>query len=95
MGNKKDYKLKIKGGKPLYGEYELSGDPVNAVALMVKALMHGDGWVHITNVPRVQFVFDFLKIIDSIGGEIEWVGVDEVKVNTDKPVASDISYLND
>ena len=91
---KKISRLKIKGNVPAFGNIEMSGDSVNAVALLVRGLMQYETF-EVSNVPRSSVVFDFINILETIGVEIDWIAVDTIKVVFEKSFPTDLTYLND
>lgn len=87
-------KLKIKGGNPTFGNVEINGDSINALALIVRGLMQFTSF-EVSNVPRSSVVFDFIKTLEVLGIKIDWGSVDTLKIFFDKSYPFDISYLDD
>ncbi len=70
----------IKGGKPLYGEVEISGAKNSALAILAAAVMT-DETVTIDNVPDVKDIDVLLHAIREIGAQAERVAPHTVKIN--------------
>lgn len=62
----------INGGKPLYGEIEISGAKNAAVAIIPAALLV-DGVCRIENIPQISDVTMLLNILKQMGAEIRMV----------------------
>lgn len=62
----------IHGGKPLYGEVEISGAKNAAVAILPAALLV-DGVCRIENIPQISDVSLLLSILKSLGAKIRTV----------------------
>ncbi|MBR6522655.1 MAG: UDP-N-acetylglucosamine 1-carboxyvinyltransferase [Oscillospiraceae bacterium] len=62
----------IRGGKPLYGEIEISGAKNAAVAIIPAALLV-DGVCRIENIPQISDVTLFLNILKTMGADIRTV----------------------
>ena len=65
-------KYVIRGGKPLYGDVEISGAKNAAVAIIPAALLV-DGVCRIENVPQISDVTLLLKILQELGADIRTV----------------------
>lgn len=62
----------IRGGKPLYGEIEISGAKNAAVAIIPAALLV-DGVCRIENIPQISDVTLFLNILKTMGADVRTV----------------------
>ena len=65
-------KLLITGGTPLEGQITISGAKNSAVAIIPATLLV-DGPCRIENVPDIQDVKVFFKILENIGAKIEYI----------------------
>ena len=65
-------KYVICGGKPLYGDIEISGAKNAAVAIIPAALLV-DGVCRIENVPQISDVTLLLKILQELGADVRTV----------------------
>ena len=65
-------KYVIRGGRPLYGDIEISGAKNAAVAIIPAALLV-DGVCRIENVPQISDVTLLLKILQELGADIRTV----------------------
>jgi len=65
-------KLLITGGTPLEGQIPISGAKNSAVAIIPATLLV-DGPCRIENVPDIQDVKVFIKILENIGAKIEYI----------------------
>lgn len=70
----------IEGGAKLQGEVVASGNKNAAVALLPCTLL-ADEPVILHNVPRIRDVMSLLKLMQTLGATVEWVGENSVKVN--------------
>ena len=61
------------------GELTPSGNKNEALPVLAASLLT-DEVVHYTNVPRIRDVEVLCEVISSIGGEVEWLGRNEVKI---------------
>ena len=62
----------IRGGKPLYGEIEISGAK-NAAVAIIPATLLVDGVCRIENIPQISDVTLFLNILKTMGADIRTV----------------------
>lgn len=70
----------ISGGKPLYGEVEISGAKNAAVAILPSTLM-SSGVCCIENIPKVNDVTVMLEIMQEVGAKINLVGEKTVLID--------------
>ncbi|WBW97708.1 UDP-N-acetylglucosamine 1-carboxyvinyltransferase [Oceanirhabdus sp. W0125-5] len=64
-------KIVIQGGKRINGEVDISGAKNAAVAILPAAILASEGKCCIENVPNIKDVNCMLKILESLGCEIE------------------------
>ncbi len=76
-------KYVIQGGKPLYGEVEISGAKNAAVAILPAALLV-DGVCRIENVPNISDVTRILEIMEELGARIRRANRTTVEVDCSK-----------
>lgn len=69
----------ICGGKTLSGEVKISGYK-NAAGPILAATLLTEDYCVIDNLPLVEDVFSLLKIFESMGVEIKWLGDGKVKI---------------
>ena len=72
-------KFVIEGGYPLSGELTPSGNKNEALPVLAASLLTEET-VHYKNVPRIRDVGVLCEIIVSMGGTVEWLGHNEVKI---------------
>ena len=65
-------KYVIHGGKPLFGEIDISGAKNAAVAIIPAALLV-DGVCRIENIPQISDVTSILKILQELGADVRTV----------------------
>ena len=65
-------KYVIQGGRPLYGEIDISGAKNAAVAIIPAALLV-DGMCRIENIPQISDVTLLLKILQELGADVRTV----------------------
>lgn len=70
----------IRGGKPLYGEIEISGAKNAAVAIIPASLMV-EGVCRIENIPQISDVTLLLNILKEMGAEIRTVNKNTVDID--------------
>ena len=70
----------VQGGKPLFGEVEISGAKNAAVAIIPAALMV-DGVCRIENIPQISDVTMCLKILEDLGAGIRSVNRHTVEID--------------
>ena len=70
----------VQGGKPLFGEVEISGAKNAAVAIIPAALLV-DGVCRIENIPQISDVTMSLKILEQLGGGIRFINPHTVEID--------------
>jgi UDP-N-acetylglucosamine 1-carboxyvinyltransferase len=70
----------IRGGKPLYGEIDISGAKNAAVAIIPAALLV-DGICRIENIPQVSDVTLLLKILREMGADVRTVNKHTMEID--------------
>ena len=70
----------VQGGKPLFGEVEISGAKNAAVAIIPAALLV-DGVCRIENIPQISDVTMSLKILDQLGAGIRSINPHTVEID--------------
>lgn len=73
--------FKIIGGKPLNGEVEVRGSK-NAALPIISASLLSEKPVVLDNIPLIEDVFNLLKIIESMGGMVEWLEQRKIRINS-------------
>ena len=71
----------VQGGKPLFGEVEISGAKNAAVAIIPAALMV-DGVCRIENIPQISDVTMSLKILEQLGANIRSINRHTVEIDS-------------
>jgi UDP-N-acetylglucosamine 1-carboxyvinyltransferase len=75
-------KFVIEGGYPLSGTLTPSGNKNESLPVLAATLLT-DEVVHLKNLPRIRDVEVMCEVIQSIGGTVEWLGRNEVKICAD------------
>ena len=70
----------VQGGKPLFGEVEISGAKNAAVAIIPAALMV-DGVCRIENIPQISDVTMCLKILEDLGANVRTINRHTVEID--------------
>ena len=70
----------VQGGKPLFGEVEISGAKNAAVAIIPAALMV-DGVCRIENIPQISDVTMSLRILERLGASIRSINPHTVEID--------------
>ena len=73
-------KYVIRGGKPLYGEIDISGAKNAAVAIIPAALLV-DGVCRIENIPQISDVTMILNILQELGADVRTVNRTTVDID--------------
>lgn len=84
-------KYVIHGGKPLYGEVEISGAK-NAAVAIIPATLLVDGVCRIENVPQISDVTLILTILKDLGAEIRTVNRTTLDIDCSKVREQLVSY---
>ena len=71
----------IEGGRRLEGRVRAAGNK-NAALPLLAACVLAQEEVRLENVPRIRDVETMMALLDDIGGEAEWTGPNEVRVNS-------------
>ena len=70
----------IEGGRRLEGRVRAAGNKNAALPLLAACVLAQDE-VRLENVPRIRDVETMMELLNDIGGEAEWTGANEVRVN--------------
>ena len=84
-------KYVIRGGKPLYGEVNISGAKNAAVAILPAALLV-DGTCRIENIPQISDVTLILKILQELGADIRTVNRTTVDIDCSRIRNGEVPY---
>ena len=71
----------VHGGKPLFGEVEISGGKNAAVAIILSAILV-DGVCRIENIPQISDVTAILKILEQLGASIRSINRHTVEIDS-------------
>jgi UDP-N-acetylglucosamine 1-carboxyvinyltransferase len=72
--------ITIQGGIPLNGSVKVSGGRNSGLKLLYAALFSNED-VYLDNIPRIADVFDHIEIVKSVGGNVEWLGQNRLRIN--------------
>ena len=81
-------KYVIKGGKPLYGEVEVSGAKNAAVAIIPAALMV-NGVCRLENIPQISDADMLMTILEHLGAKIRMINRNTVEID-----CTDVRYTD-
>ena len=81
-------KYVIHGGKPLYGEVEVSGAKNAAVAIIPAALLV-DGVCRLENIPQISDADMLLTILEHLGAKVRVVNRNTVDID-----CTDVRYTD-
>ena len=81
----------VQGGKPLFGEVEISGAKNAAVAIIPAALMV-DGICRIENIPQISDVTLCLTLLEQLGASIRTVNRHTVEIDSSHIRSTRTSY---
>ena len=85
-------KYVIHGGRPLYGEVEISGAKNAAVGIIPAALLV-DGVCRIENIPQISDVTLILNILQELGAEVRTVNRTTVDVDCSRIQNRQVAYV--
>ncbi len=74
-------RLIIKGGKKLSGEIDVRGSKNAATPMIAATLLAEKGVCRITNLPLIADVYKMIRLIESMGAEVDWKGEREIEVD--------------
>ncbi len=72
----------VEGGRRLEGRIRPAGNKNAALPCLAATVLASEP-VTLENVPRIRDVETFLRIVESLGAEVEWSGPNEVTINAD------------
>src|SRR5437764_10719070 len=75
--------LVIEGGNPLKGRIRASGNKNGALPILAACLLTEEP-VTLANVPRIRDVETMMALLSSLGADVEWTGVNEVRVHAEE-----------
>ncbi len=78
-------KFIINGGKPLNGTVEIGGYKNAAGPILATTLLTKEECI-IDNLPLVTDVFNLIKVLESIGVEVEWLEKNKIKIKAGEKV---------
>ena len=84
-------KYVIRGGRPLFGEVEISGAKNAAVAILPAALLV-DGVCRIENIPQISDVTLFFSILDELGARVRMLNRHAVELDCHAIRSANPSY---
>lgn len=84
-------KYQIRGGKPLYGNIDISGAKNAAVAIIPAALMV-DGVCRIENVPQISDVTLMLQTLKALGAKVNMINASTVEIDSSSIQNQQVPY---
>ena len=84
-------KYVIRGGKPLYGQIEISGAKNAAVGILPAAMLV-DGVCRIENIPQISDVTLLLKIMQELGAQVRTVNRSTLEVDCSRIQNRQVPY---
>lgn len=81
----------IEGGTPLMGTVNVSGAK-NSASKLIYASMFSNEDIVLNNVPRIKTIMDDIDIVESVGGEAEWLGTNTLSLNGSKISTHEIPH---
>ena len=78
-------KFIINGNRPLKGTVEIGGYKNAAGPILAATLLTKEECI-IDNLPLVTDVFNLIKVLESIGVEVEWIGEKKIKIKAGEKV---------
>lgn len=86
--------FEIQGGKRLSGEIDVRGSKNATVPILAATLLTKEECV-LSNIPLIEDVFTMLKILESIGVEVKWLGERKVSLKAENidPKKMDFDFM--
>ena len=85
-------KLMIRGGKPLYGDVDISGMKNSALPILFGTIAAADICT-IGNVPDLSDIALTLDILRSLGAKIRFVNADTILIDTREVVMKSVLWV--
>ena len=79
----------IEGGRPLNGRVRAAGNKNGALPIVAATLLATKP-VTLRNVPRIRDVETMVALIADLGADAEWVGPNEVRVDSSDVTKTDV-----
>ncbi len=70
----------IEGGRPLSGRIRVAGNKNGALPILAACLLT-DEVVTLTNVPRIRDIETMVELLQQVGADADWSGMNEVRVH--------------
>lgn len=83
--------IRINGGVPLNGNVKVLGARNSALKLVSAALFSNED-VILQNVPRIGALIEDLKIIQSMGAQVDWVSQNGLRINGSSMVTHEVPF---
>lgn len=86
--------FEIQGGKKLSGEIDVRGSKNATTPILAATLLTKEECI-LDNIPLIEDVFTMLKILESIGVEVKWLGERKISLKADKvePKKMDFNFM--
>ncbi|MEX0910029.1 MAG: helix-turn-helix domain-containing protein, partial [Candidatus Paceibacterota bacterium] len=85
--------IQVEGGRKLRGTIKTKTSKNAAVALMCASLLN-ENTTTLKNVPKIEEVFRLVEVLESLGVNVRWSGVDLIITPPRAPETIQISSLN-
>jgi UDP-N-acetylglucosamine 1-carboxyvinyltransferase len=79
----------IEGGTPLGGRVSAAGNKNGALPILAATLLTSEP-VTLRNVPRIRDVDTMVALLADVGGDVEWTGPNEIRVDASNAHKSDL-----
>jgi UDP-N-acetylglucosamine 1-carboxyvinyltransferase len=79
----------IEGGHPVAGTVRVAGNKNGALPILAACLLTRED-VRLANVPRIRDVDTMVETLVDLGADVEWLGPNELRVNTANVTSSDV-----
>ncbi|HAZ29877.1 TPA: hypothetical protein DCY43_04030 [candidate division WWE3 bacterium] len=72
--------LQLEGGIPLVGSVKVNGSRTFALRLLYASVLVGEP-CNLTNIPKSKYVTDDIQVVESVGAECTWSGLNKLTVD--------------
>src|ERR671918_331501 len=79
----------IAGGRPLNGRVRAAGNKNGALPILAATLLAGAP-VTLRNVPRIRDVETMVELLEDLGANVDWLGVNDVRIDTESVTKTEV-----
>lgn len=83
LGIPESIDFKITGGRKLKGSISMNGSKNGAVNMLCASLLN-TGKTTLHNIPKIEEVYRYIEIMESLGVSVKWIGNDSLEIHPPK-----------